>query len=85
MIIELEIENLIRDEVSRQLNERFGSMRENCEPEICVGQRQLADKLHVSQVTVNRWHKEGRFDGCYTQISRKIVYNLDKIKKMSLK
>jgi hypothetical protein len=85
MIIELEIENLIRDEVSRQLNERSGSMREDREPEICVGQRQLADKLHVSLMTVNRWHKEGRFDGCYTQISRKIVYNLDKIKKMSLK
>lgn len=85
MIIELEIENLIRDEVSRQLNEMFGSMRENREPEICVGQMQLAAKLHVSLMTVNRWHKGGRFDGCYTQIGRKIVYNLDKIKKMSIK
>lgn len=82
MIIEIDIERLVREEVSRQLKEREDLARECGEPETCVGQKALAAKLHVCLITVNRWHKEGRLDGCYTRVGRKIVYNLSKIEKL---
>lgn len=83
MKIQIDIENMVRDEVTRQLQERESAMRGNREPQTCVGQQALAARLHVSIVTINRWHREGKFDGCYTRLGKKIVYNLDKIEKIS--
>ena len=79
MQIQLDIEKMVRDEVSRQLQERENLIRGYREPETCVGQQALATKLHVSLPTVNRWHKERRLEGCYTRVGRKIVYDVAKI------
>lgn len=84
MQIQIDIENMVRDEVTRQLQERESAIRENREPHTCVGQQALAARLHVSIVTINRWHREGKFDGCYTRLGKKIVYNIDKIEEMAL-
>ena len=84
MQIQIDIENMVREEVTRQLQERESASRENREPHTCVGQQALAARLHVSIVTINRWHREGKFDGCYTRLGKKIVYNIDKIEEMAL-
>ena len=82
MNITVNIEELIRDEVSRQLAEREKvSETLQKEPQTCIGQQALAKHLGVSTVTVNRWHREGRFNGCYTRIGKKICYDLSKIER----
>lgn len=82
MTINQFFEELIRNEVSRQLKERDNAAHQELKPNTCVGQNALAKCLHVSNVTVNRWHSEGKFEGCYTRIGKKIVYDVSKIEKL---
>ena len=49
------------------------------EKRLIYGQNELATYLRVAPGTVNRWHREGKFAGCYNRIGRKIIYSLDKI------
>lgn len=78
----LDIEQFVRDEISRQLRERENTFSNECDSQICAGQRALAERLHVSLITVCRWQKEGRLDGCFTRVGRKIIYDLAKIEKL---
>lgn len=46
-------------------------------PRLIKGQLALARELGVTQQTISNWQKQGKFDGCYTRIGKKITYNLD--------
>jgi hypothetical protein len=79
--MQIEIENLVRNEVARQLAEA-GLIRQNeekNEKRTAAGQKELADYLVASVPTINRWQAEGKLNGCFTRIGRKIIYDLDKV------
>jgi hypothetical protein len=49
------------------------------ERRIAAGQKELAEYLFASVPTINRWQADGKLDGCYTRIGRKIIYDLNKV------
>ena len=56
-------------EKDNNINEGFG-----------YSQSDIAKKLGVTQVTVCRWHKAGKFKGCFVRVNGKISYSWDAIR-----
>lgn len=72
-------EAVIRQLKEEGLLEKEVVYRERNSPRTAYGLKGLADYTGVSLYCVARWKKEGKLEGCYLQIGRKITFNLDKI------
>jgi len=66
----------LKDEL---MNEIVTQKSNKPKPRTVTGQVALAGYLGCSVPTVARWQASGKLSGCYTQIGRKLIFNLDKI------
>lgn len=53
--MQIDIENLVREEVAKQLAEMGTTVKEPIKERIAVGQKQLAEYCGASVITVSRW------------------------------
>jgi hypothetical protein len=77
--MQIDIENLVREEVAKQLAEMGTTVKEPIKERIAVGQKQLAEYCGASVITVSRWQSDGKLKGCFTRVGHKVIYDLNKI------
>lgn len=76
------IKEIVRSEVDRILKEKFSDLFERKEEKrFAYSLTELAKYLGCGKATVSRWKDEGKFKGCYQQIDRTLIFNLNKIDK----
>lgn len=71
-----QIKSELKDEL---MNELESEKSNKPTPRTAMGQAALADYLGCSVPTVARWQANGKLGGCYTQVGRKLIFNLDRI------
>jgi len=70
----------IKSELKDELMNELATQKSNKpKPRTVTGQIALAHYLGCSVPTVARWQASGKLSGCYTQIGRKLIFNLDRI------
>ena len=68
----------VNEVVEEAISERM-KQSVNATPQYAYSGVELANYLGCSKSTISRYKNEGKLDGCFKQIDRTIVYDLNKI------
>lgn len=78
------IQNITVDELEKMIERIVTKCVEDIErkDEWCMGAKELSKRLGLGITTISRNTNNGKFNGCYKRIGRKIMYNVTKIQEL---